>query len=76
VTTGQADAALVYVTDALSAGAKVATVKFPESAGAVNVYPIGVLKNAPHAALAQKFLALVSDETGQQILNQAGFAKP
>jgi molybdate transport system substrate-binding protein len=76
VTTGQADAALVYVTDALTAGAKVATVKFPESAGAVNVYPIAVLKKAPQSALAQKFVVLVTTEPGQKILDQAGFARP
>ncbi len=76
VTTGQADAALVYVTDALSARDKVATVKFPEAAGAVNVYPIAVLKKAPRPALAQKFVALVNGEAGQNILAQAGFARP
>jgi molybdate transport system substrate-binding protein len=76
VTTGQADAGLVYVTDAHSAANKVMTVTFPEAAGAVNVYPIGVLKNAPQPALAQKFVATVTGETGQKILAQAGFAKP
>lgn len=76
VTSGQADAALVYVTDAKSAGGKVATVNFPEAAGAVNVYPIGVLKKAPLATQAQKFVDLVTSPTGQQILAQAGFAKP
>jgi molybdate transport system substrate-binding protein len=76
VTTGQADAALVYVTDARSAGDKVTTVNFPEAAGAVNVYPIGVLKNTPRSALAHKFVAMVTGNTGQQILAQAGFAKP
>jgi molybdate transport system substrate-binding protein len=76
VTTGQADAGLVYVTDAHSAGNKVATVNFPEAAGAVNVYPIAVLKNAPQSALAQKFVALVTGDKGQNVLAQAGFAKP
>ncbi|HET9888992.1 MAG TPA: molybdate ABC transporter substrate-binding protein [Mycobacterium sp.] len=76
VTSGQADAALVYVTDAKNAGAKVATVNFPEAAGAVNVYPIGVLRKAPLATQAQKFVELVTSPTGQQILAQAGFAKP
>ncbi|MCA2245194.1 MULTISPECIES: molybdate ABC transporter substrate-binding protein [Mycobacterium] len=76
VTTGQADAALVYVTDAKTAAGKVATVTFPEAAGAVNVYPIGVLRNAAHAAQAQKFVDLVTSPAGQQILAQAGFAKP
>lgn len=76
VTSGQADAALVYITDAKGAGDKVATVTFPEAAGAVNVYPIGVLKKAPHSAQAQKFVDLVTSPAGQQILAEAGFAKP
>ncbi|MGH3967387.1 MAG: extracellular solute-binding protein, partial [Mycobacterium sp.] len=76
VTTGQADAGLVYVTDAANAGAQVATVKFPEAADAVNVYPIAVLKKAPQHALAEKFVDLVTGETGRKILDQAGFGKP
>ena len=76
VTSGQADAALVYVTDARSAGDNVATVNFPEAAGAVNVYPIAVLKKAPQPTLAQKFVALVTSDTGHKILAQSGFAKP
>src|SRR5271166_3999865 len=76
VTTGQADAGLVYVTDAHSAGNKVTTVNFPEAAGAVNVYPIAVLKKAAQPTLAQKFVAMVTGDTGQNILAQSGFAKP
>lgn len=76
VTGGQADAALVYVTDAKTAGDKVTTVPFPEAAGAVNVYPIAVLKKAPLPTQARKFVDLVTSPTGQQILAQAGFAKP
>jgi len=76
VTTGQADAGLVYVTDALGAGDKVAKVDFPEAAAAVNTYPIGVLKTAADAAAAHEFVDLVTGEAGQKILSQAGFAKP
>ncbi|BBX96503.1 molybdate ABC transporter substrate-binding protein [Mycobacterium lacus] len=76
VTTGQADAALVYVTDALSAGNKVVTVEFPEAARAVNAYPIAVLQKAPQPTSAKKFVAMVTSEAGQQILAQSGFAKP
>jgi molybdate transport system substrate-binding protein len=76
VMTGQADAGLVYVTDALNAGNMVTPVRFPEAAGAVNVYPIAVLKKAPHPALAQKFVALVTSEAGQKILDRSGFGKP
>jgi molybdate transport system substrate-binding protein len=76
VTTRQADAALVYVTDAKGAGDKVTTVNFPEAAGAVNVYPIAVLKKAHLPTLAQKFADLVTSDPGQKILAQSGFAKP
>ena len=76
VITGQADAALVYVTDAFNAGRKVATVEFAESAQAVNIYQIAVLKKARQAALAQKFKAAVTAAGGREILDRAGFAKP
>ena len=76
VTSGQADAGVVYVTDAAGAGDKVATVAFPESAGAVNTYPIAVLKQSKSADLAHKFVDLVTGEFGQKVLAKAGFAKP
>src|SRR5262249_22830589 len=45
---GEVDAALVYRTDAKSAGAKVTGIEFPESAKAINDYPIAALKDAPN----------------------------
>lgn len=76
VTTGQADAGLVYVTDAKGAGDNVTAVAFPEAAGAVNTYPIAVLKESNHPELARKFVDLVTGEPGQKVLSAAGFAKP
>jgi molybdate transport system substrate-binding protein len=76
VTSGQADAGLVYVTDAKGAGDKVAVVAFPEAVGAVNTYPIAVLKDSKNPELARKFVDLVTGESGQKILSAAGFAKP
>jgi molybdate transport system substrate-binding protein len=76
VTSGQADAGLVYVTDALGAGDKVATVEFTEAGASVNTYPIGVLNGSPHPELARKFVDLVTGDVGRQILSQAGFGKP
>ena len=76
VTDGAADAGLVYMNDAHKAGDKVGTVRFPESANAVNTYPIVALKKASQSPLAQKFVDLVTGATGQQVLNQAGFASP
>jgi molybdate transport system substrate-binding protein len=76
ITSGQADAGLVYVTDARGAGDKVTAVSFPEAAGAVNTYPIAVVKRSANSELAHKFVDLVTGEAGQKILAQAGFAKP
>ncbi|MFL0238675.1 molybdate ABC transporter substrate-binding protein [Mycobacterium sp. SMC-18] len=76
VTSGQADAGLVYQTDAKSAGDNVATVEFPQAASAVNIYPIGVLKSAADASAAQRFVDLVTSDTGRQTLAQFGFAQP
>jgi molybdate transport system substrate-binding protein len=76
VTSGQADAGLVYVTDAIGAGDKVTAVAFPESAGVVNTYPIAALQHSKHPDVAEKFIDLVTGEAGQKVLNAAGFAKP
>ncbi|WP_442931361.1 molybdate ABC transporter substrate-binding protein [Mycolicibacterium sp. 120320] len=76
VTTGQADAGVVYVTDAAGAGDKVTAVSFPEAAQAINTYPIAVLKQSKHSAAAQRFVDLVTGESGQKALAKAGFAKP
>jgi molybdate transport system substrate-binding protein len=75
VVSGQADAGLVYITDALHAGDTVTTVRFPEAADAVNIYPIAVLKNAPQSGLAQRFVERVTGPVGQKALGKAGFAK-
>lgn len=76
VTTGQADAGLVYVTDAIGAGDKVASVPFPQAASAVNIYPIAALKSSSNPELARKFVEAVMGEAGQKTLGAAGFAKP
>ena len=75
VSSGQADAGLVYVTDA-AAGAKVTAVPFPEAAGAVNTYPIATLSQAGNPDLARKFVDLVTGSAGRQILARAGFGTP
>jgi molybdate transport system substrate-binding protein len=70
---GEVDAALVYRTDAKSAASNVDGVEFPESAGAINDYPIVVLKNAPNKAGAEAFVAYVKCSIGKTVLSAAGF---
>jgi molybdate transport system substrate-binding protein len=76
ITSGQADAGLVYVTDAAGAGEKVTAVAFPESADAVNTYPIAVLKDAANPQAAQAFVDLVTGPAGRDVLTAAGFVAP
>ena len=76
VTSGQADAGLVYVTDARAAGDKVTAVEFPESMDAVNTYQVAVLRNAADLALARRFVELVTGAAAAPVLTAAGFGKP
>ncbi|MFI5839499.1 molybdate ABC transporter substrate-binding protein [Catenuloplanes sp. NPDC051500] len=72
---GEVDAALVYRTDARAAASDVDGLEFPESAGAINDYPIVVLKDAPNRAAAEGFLAYVRTQ-GVTVLTDAGFQAP
>jgi len=76
VRTGQADAGLVYVTDARAAAGAVGTVAFPEAAGAVNTYRIAVTREAADPVTAQRFVDLVTGPTGRAVLSRAGFGPP
>ncbi|MEU8329083.1 molybdate ABC transporter substrate-binding protein [Micromonospora sp. NPDC048839] len=73
---GEVDAALVYRTDARAASADVTGVEFPESARAVNDYPIVALKDAPNPAGAKAFVAYVRSAPAQAVLAEAGFQAP
>jgi molybdate transport system substrate-binding protein len=72
----EADAAVVYRTDVKAAGDKVTGVDFPESAKAVNDYPIALLENAPNTDAAKAFIELVKSAEGQRVLTGAGFRTP
>jgi molybdate transport system substrate-binding protein len=76
VQSGDADAGVVYVTDVNSAGDKVKGIEFPESEKAINSYPITTLKDAPQAALAKEFMALVRGAEGKAELEKVGFVVP
>lgn len=68
-----ADAGLVYVTDARRAAGKVQEIDFPEAMTAINTYPIAAISNAPHAQLAQAFVAFVHSPAAQAQFAAAGF---
>ncbi len=76
LTEGEADAGIVYTTDAVAAGDQVTALPIPGAAKQLTEYPIVTLDQSQHADLAQQFVDLVTGATGQQILQRAGFGKP
>ena len=76
VTSGEADAGLVYVTDVISAEGEVDGIDFPEADNALNEYPIAVLSEAPQPELAAAFVELVRSPEGAAVLEAAGFGTP
>ena len=76
VTSGEADAGVVYVTDVKAAGDAVTGVTFPESGDVVNTYPIVPVADSLQSDLASEFVDFVLGDTGQGILQDAGFGQP
>ena len=73
VTSGEADAGLVYVTDVLAAGDRVTGIEVPGAADAANTYPVAALREAADPALAAAFVAFVAGAEAQDVLRGAGF---
>ncbi len=76
VASGEADAGLVYVTDATAAGDQVVSIEIPDADSQVLEYPIAVLEQAGDADLAQEFVDLVLSSAGRDVLSAAGFGAP
>lgn len=87
VSSGEADAGLVYVTDVKAAGSTVKGIPFSESAKAVNTYPIAALRGSgggsgssaatpADPALATAFIDYVTGTVGSSVLKAAGFGAP
>jgi molybdate transport system substrate-binding protein len=76
VSTGDADAAIVYVTDVKAAGSSVAGVKIPSPQNQIATYPIAPLADAPNAPTAKAFATYVASPAGQKILEKYGFLSP
>ncbi|GLF93841.1 molybdate ABC transporter substrate-binding protein [Streptomyces yaizuensis] len=73
---GEADAGLVYRTDAASAADKVDAVTVPDAQNAIAGYPAATLKESPNPEAAAAFVSWLSGPRAQRILQDAGFLKP
>ena len=75
VESGEADAGIVYTTDAAAAKDKADKIDIPDG-GVVNHYPIAQTAKPENPAGAQVFIDAVTGKAGQEILAKHGFGKP
>jgi molybdate transport system substrate-binding protein len=76
VTLGEADAAIVYVTDVRAAGANGAGVEIPAAQNVTAEYQMAVAKTSTHERQAQQFIASLLIGDGHRALVDQGFASP
>jgi molybdate transport system substrate-binding protein len=76
VSTGDADAAIVYATDALLAKKQVTVVPIPVGKNVKAMYGIGVVRGSKNSKQAEAFVSFVLSPVGQKVLNLFGFAAP
>ncbi len=73
VTTGDAEAGIVYVTNAKTVGSQGQGVPIPAAQNVTTSYPIAVVKTTTNPTLARAWIAYVLGPTGQSVLRRASF---
>lgn len=76
VAKGEADAAIVYATDAKIEPAVRVAFALPVTSHPPIVYPIAALAKGPHVAAARRFVEFARSEPAQATFREAGFAPP
>ena len=75
VESGEADAGVVYKTDAVAAKDKVDEISI-DNKGVMNHYPIAQTAKPSNPEAAQVFINAITSKSGQDILAKYGFGKP
>ena len=73
VTTGDAEAGIVYVTNAKTVGSQGQGVRIAPAQNVATSYPIAVVKATTDPTLARAWMAYVLGPTGQSVLRRASF---
>ena len=73
---GEADAGIVYRTDAATAPGKVDAITIPDDQNAVASYPAATLKESENSEAAADFVKWLSTPEAQKLLRDAGFQQP
>jgi molybdate transport system substrate-binding protein len=76
VTTGDADAGVVYVTNAKTVGNQGVGIPISPGQNVTTSYPIAVVKSTTNRALARAWIAYVRGPVGQSVLRHASFLPP
>ena len=76
VSTGDADAAIVYATDALSAKKSISIITIPASKNVNASYGIAVVRGSKNSKQAETFVRFVLSPAGQKVLKTFGFLAP
>jgi molybdate transport system substrate-binding protein len=76
VALGEADAGIVYATDAIAAADTVGSVAIPDETNVVAEYPIAVTRDGPNPDGARDFVEFVRGPVGRAILERHGFTTP
>jgi molybdate transport system substrate-binding protein len=72
---GEADAGIVYTSDAVAAP-KLKRIEIPAELNVIAEYPIAPLAQSANADLSNAFIAYVLSDDGQTVLQKWGFASP
>jgi len=76
VSLGEADAGIVYRTDAIAGKDQVEIIEIPAKVNVIAKFPVAVLAKAPQARAARAFVDLLLSAEGQKRLAAAGFIAP
>jgi molybdate transport system substrate-binding protein len=76
VTTGEADAGIVYVTDVIAAGDAAAMVEIPDDINVLAEYPIATVADSSNPEVGEAFIEFLTGDDGQAILAEYGFGSP
>ena len=76
ITTGEADAGIVYATDVTAAGDRAAGVTIPMKQNVMASYPIARMTRARHNTTAAAWIDFIKGAEGQAILTTFGFVAP
>lgn len=73
VSLGEADAGIVYTTDAAGAGSLVTQIEIADAYNVIAVYPMGELVSTAHPTEASGFIGYVMSPDGQSVMAKYGF---